>query len=231
MRPDALIRLNVRNSLLTCMCRNSLILGAVILLASFFLTWLSAIVFSLVQAKPKQSDVASAAPPAIPFEIPNDWPELSFKTTLHAMGTTTRIYQGAPFWGSYDILVSITNHRFGWPWRSFETWSATDDRPTSTSDTTVNIPVITRGISLHTNRRSNKILLPIRPVWLGLIASTMAWSTMILCLVIIAVISRRLSRCLRGLCVSCGYCVQGLRVCPECGHVRKQPRPVQLLRR
>lgn len=117
--------------------------------------------------------------------------------------------------------VNLTRYRFGFPWRAMY-W---DDLSTGSS---INIPAVfayhqkmyqraglSRGIGVSFISPGRR--LPIVPVWPGLIADILFWSVVWF---IPGVIWRTLCaarRKRRGLCLVCGYSIEDLEVCPECG--------------
>ena len=59
--------------------------------------------------------------------------------------------------------------------------------------------------------------IPLRPLPLGLLVSTLAWSPVGFALLVGAGHLRTRSRKRRGLCTACGYNIVGVTRCPECG--------------
>jgi hypothetical protein len=59
---------------------------------------------------------------------------------------------------------------------------------------------------------------PIMPIWTGLVLDTLFWGVLSLAPSTIWQATIRKIRRRRGLCTSCGYKIDGLTACPECGH-------------
>jgi hypothetical protein len=117
--------------------------------------------------------------------------------------------------------VNLTRFRFGFPWRSL-TW---DDLSTGAS---VNIPAvmdyhmkmyeragIDRGIGVSFISPGRR--LPIAPIWGGLILNILFWSSLWFFPGVIWRSARYFLRKRRGLCLVCGYAIEDLERCPECG--------------
>lgn len=68
-------------------------------------------------------------------------------------------------------------------------------------------------------------VLPLRPLWLGLIANVTLWIAGIAAIIHLKMIWSRRTRRRMGQCESCGYPhgVSGLAVCPECGDGGRRP--------
>ncbi len=58
---------------------------------------------------------------------------------------------------------------------------------------------------------------PITPLWGGILANMLSWSLLwfVLALIPARVVNRHRRR--NGLCLACGYAVEDLEICPECG--------------
>lgn len=118
-------------------------------------------------------------------------------------------------------FVSLTRFRFGYPFRSLY-W---DDLSTGAS---VNIPAVydyhlkmykragvDRGIGVSFISPGRR--LPIAPIWSGLIFNILFWTILWFVLTSMrrwVVVYRRKRR---GVCLACGYAVEDLKQCPECG--------------
>lgn len=59
--------------------------------------------------------------------------------------------------------------------------------------------------------------LPLMPNWGGLVLNVLVYSGCCGVFVVLPIVIRRMRRDREGLCVGCGYAVEGLGVCPECG--------------
>ena len=59
--------------------------------------------------------------------------------------------------------------------------------------------------------------IPLRPLPLGLLVSTLSWSPVGFALIFGVRQLRTRSRKRRGLCTACGYAIVGVARCPECG--------------
>lgn len=62
-----------------------------------------------------------------------------------------------------------------------------------------------------------RLMLPLRPIWPGLVANVLFWSATTWAAFAIPRSLRARSRRKRGLCTACGHPLAGLPVCPECG--------------
>lgn len=60
-------------------------------------------------------------------------------------------------------------------------------------------------------------VLPLRPIWTGFAANIAFYAVLLAAPMWIHLLSRRWWRARAGLCVGCGYDVEALPVCPECG--------------
>jgi len=77
---------------------------------------------------------------------------------------------------------------------------------------------IVSGIPLETGtRRILTDLLPIRPIWRGLVVNTALYAFITWLVIVLLVRVRNSIRRKRGLCIHCRYAVRDLPVCPECG--------------
>ena len=83
-----------------------------------------------------------------------------------------------------------------------------------------------RTIVLGTLANGNPRLLPLRPVWTGLVVDTLLYATAAFASLTLAawLLERRRRR--RGRCRACGYDLRGIEGrCPECGAEAQPPRP------
>ncbi len=130
-------------------------------------------------------------------------------------------YPPAPDLALYNIDTAAT----GWPFRAMtsESWLFRNP-PGSSSDWTEEL----RGNLELLKLPSSRIILPLRPIWPGLLAdiavfSCGAWMLLVACGRI-----RRAARHRRGRCPGCGYDLSDAppgAPCPECGE-RSSPRPL-----
>lgn len=104
----------------------------------------------------------------------------------------------------------------GWPWRAFasESWRRWTPAPGEpTEELRHNI------VLLNTPR--GRVMLPLRPIWPGLLADVAAFSAVWLALLLATGAARAFIRNARGRCPACGYDRRGLPephgACPECG--------------
>lgn len=135
----------------------------------------------------------------------------------------------------------IVRHAVGWPLSCFEGWSLHEadrsgigDWRTQREESYWSIilepqrdRVHGRKIDLFSDPEANiglpkpmpkyDTIIPCKPIWLGLIVNSMffgltVWSGF-LTLTLVVRISRKRS----GRCARCGYAIDGLSICPECG--------------
>lgn len=79
---------------------------------------------------------------------------------------------------------------------------------------------VVSGVPLGKNRQGTygrPMLLPIKPIWRGLLVNTALYATFIWFVIVVLIRLRNsiLRKC--GLCIHCRYKVRDLLVCPECG--------------
>lgn len=68
-------------------------------------------------------------------------------------------------------------------------------------------------------------VLPSIPIWPGVLANTLVYSTLWLAGVLSLMRLKTAVRRRRGLCPACGYDLTGTTSCPECGHGTPRPTP------
>ena len=128
----------------------------------------------------------------------------------------------------FPSLIYIERYRFGWPWRALYR----DNPRTSDHITIQNISSYRKMMHDRAGYRrgykapftSKPVRLPIAPLWPGLFANIVFWSS---CWIVQGTIWRTVRtyrRKRRGLCLACGYAVEDLERCPECGTDRDQER-------
>ena len=102
----------------------------------------------------------------------------------------------------------------GWPFRAF--WLSAD------LDEGGSVAAVSGGLNLRTSLSSvphDPIILPLRPILLGLLGDTVVY---VLIVLILGMLTNAVRRCLRfeqGRCPTCGYDRRGQyeEACPECG--------------
>ncbi|UYV11520.1 MAG: hypothetical protein NCW75_09425 [Phycisphaera sp.] len=118
-----------------------------------------------------------------------------------------------PAWGGTPANASYLHVRHGWPWRAAE---GRQVYPPGQLSSLVRMTYWNIGPGRH--------LVPLAPVWPGLVANTLFYAT--LTLVPLAGLRswRTRRRRKRGRCVACGYELGegvGVGVCPECGLAKR----------
>ncbi len=121
--------------------------------------------------------------------------------------------------------VFIDRTRYGFPWRVLY-------RDHISTNTNINNPKVSQFHQQAYDRVGSRrgldrpkwfptwvmtYRIPITPLWGGILANMFSWS---LLWFVLALIPSRLILChrkRRELCISCGYAVEDLEVCPECG--------------
>ncbi len=137
---------------------------------------------------------------------------------------------GANFAGEFCILLAeneslIVNMHFectGWPLKSFAAVAVESLRPTEVKYSELNV---IGGIQLNRNIGGGP-LLPYLPVWSGLMVNTVFYGAMFWLIFASWPVGRRIIRSRRGLCLWCGYDLQGAAHdrCPECGRAASGSR-------
>ncbi|MFG0285501.1 MAG: hypothetical protein ACF8R7_13875 [Phycisphaerales bacterium JB039] len=141
------------------------------------------------------------------------------------MGAPFRIEADVPNWGSLaqpapPELAMGSDTAFGWPapcmWYQV---LSTFDAPTMS----IVADELRGGVHLRggppTGRGAGFYALPLRPIWWGLVINTLFFSALWLVALTAPPMARGALRRRRGLCLRCGYDLQGQFTggCPECG--------------
>lgn len=120
-----------------------------------------------------------------------------------------------------ESVTSVDTAAHGWPWRCLasESWTVKVMQVHPTSAGGGYCEVLKGNLVLGQTSRGRTIM-PLRPIWPGLLADTVAWGAA--WFVVLAAVSgaRSLMRRRRGRCAACGYDRRGLGAgvaCPECG--------------
>lgn len=102
----------------------------------------------------------------------------------------------------------VTQFTAGWPWRA----------STGRMMNQPGVSPVRMDSLVELNVRSNFVRIPLRPIWVGLLANTFFYGATVLALVAGLRWMRTRRRRVRGRCVACGYELgEGVGVCPECG--------------
>lgn len=113
---------------------------------------------------------------------------------------------------------SIAVFSIGWPWRSAQVGvHHITDMP---QRTTTPAASLAGGITLWTNNGQgplDRFALPLFPLWPGFALNTLVFAAGIAVLWHVPAGARRMGRRRSGRCLTCGYTVEGLTICPECG--------------
>ena len=164
--------------------------------------------------------------------IPNTNGELlGFKLNL---GTDYKVYS----FSELDLDSEITpgraaileRYRVGWPFKSlyWDRWTALKPYPAvnefgillgfdhEQTDLLIDEAGFRSGINLSSKTRKIRRI-PITPFWFGMIFDTAIWAMVCITPGIVWRNLRRQLRNRRGLCSTCGYAIENLAVCPECG--------------
>ncbi len=110
------------------------------------------------------------------------------------------------FWPGPDSESTRTD-QWGWPLRAF---AARTDKPAGGGTTTTSY-----GIEIK--KGTEVVLLPLMPLWLGLVADAVAFAGVAVVMGAGFWSVRRMVRSRRRCCLSCGYDKKDIAVCPECG--------------
>jgi len=122
------------------------------------------------------------------------------------------------------LSVELNRDRFGWPMRmvsreQYDTLIAATPGNNTQLDELNDMGIYRRGIKLPWTRAAtfNPVYLPIQIRWTGLAVNTLFWSLWWLIPAWLLQTLRARRRLRRGLCPVCGYTVEELDICPECG--------------
>lgn len=121
-----------------------------------------------------------------------------------------------------DPLFVVDQIRYGWPINTMVTRGPDDARPQSGNAI---IDVYQSGIVLSGSGTNALRALPLRPRWGAFLLSVLGWSLLAWMLLMVYTMTGRYRRRrwrMAGRCVGCGYAVEGLGVCPECGAGREE---------
>jgi hypothetical protein len=126
---------------------------------------------------------------------------------LNAGALVERIY---PFDDSPECILAI-RARAGWPSPSLigGVWQTHSGRHIAATDAM---------------RPTDRVLLPVRPLWPGFLINTLFYAAILWLLFAIPGRIRRTMRLKRGLCPKCAYPLGSSDLCTECGAPRTRPR-------
>lgn len=118
-------------------------------------------------------------------------------------------------------VVSVDTAAHGWPWRcvASESWMIKVEQ-LHPGSAPVQLREVLRGNLVLGETSRGRTIMPLRPIWWGLVADTLALSAAWFALLTGLSVARSGLRSRAGLCAVCGYNRQGLAqtaACPECG--------------
>ena len=121
--------------------------------------------------------------------------------------TDPRPGHARPAWGGTPANASYLHVRHGWPWHAAEGREVhAPGQPSA------------RAWATYWNIGPGRHLVPMAPVWPGLLANTLFYAALTLALLMGLRSWRTRRRRKRGRCVACGYELgESVGVCPECG--------------
>ena len=121
-----------------------------------------------------------------------------------------------------EHIQSQEEAAFGWPWLVLS-WRV--DRSVSRYETDRRLDRIAYGLKIEASDRVRALpkILPLRPVWPGLLLGSVVYALILWAVAKNLVALVRLRRLLRGRCYACGYDIKWDLVhgCPECGWRRE----------
>jgi hypothetical protein len=117
--------------------------------------------------------------------------------------------------------IVLTRYRSGWPWRAMY-WDSvyifnSGQFPNAQSYAKLMSDRAGFKYGLDIPLSSSWMRLPVMPVWNGLLLNVLLWSVLWSIPGPLRYGVRRYRRKRRGLCLACGYAVEDLEICPECG--------------
>jgi hypothetical protein len=117
--------------------------------------------------------------------------------------------------------IVLTRYRVGWPWRAFY-WdsvfiSNSGKIPNAQSHSQLMSDRAGLRYGVDIPLSSSWMKLPVMPVWDGLLLNVLLWSFLWCIPGPIRGGVRTYRRKRRGLCLACGYAIEDLERCPECG--------------
>lgn len=175
-----------------------------------------------LSASTPQPAKAAADVAAVPIVMSGD---LNLNTEITGMILRLHL-AGPPHAGASSVRLMEFSFECGWPLRSLHGhWEHIID---AASDQTLGTVLM----EFRTGLEAGKRLPPLRPLWRGFAINTLFYAAIAFALIagpFMVLRLRRSARSRRGLCITCGYNLRGLRgcgddhaVCPECGarHLR-----------
>lgn len=120
-----------------------------------------------------------------------------------------------------ENVTSVDTAAHGWPWRCMASESWTIKTQTlHRSGSAVGYREVLRGNLVLGSTSNGRTIMPLRPMWLGLIGNIAVWGAAWFAAFTGLSVLRGMARKRRGACVGCGYDRRGLQPterCPECG--------------
>lgn len=158
-------------------------------------------------------------------------PDEKFRRMTADAACQRAIKRHAPLISKTDRFgIDFATHRYGWPFACFgceEAFSRSDALALKAfrdgrfpSHTPVVIDPVFNLRACYSAFKVDKALLPLLPLWPGLLANTAIYGGAWAVLIGGPILLRRWLRARRGGCPQCGYSREGLKVnapCPECG--------------
>jgi len=154
-----------------------------------------------------------------PAPAPSGWPAPVTQKRYGGAGWTWRIATV----NAGGAMYAIARADYGWPWRTLSyAQGTTNGGAGGTTITTVRLADHWTGWELLDSSWQRRLsaserVVPLRPMWAGIFANSVAFGALAWLVIFGAGWIRRRTRAKRGHCVSCGYALAGLVRCPECG--------------
>ena len=124
--------------------------------------------------------------------------------------------------------IVLTRYRIGWPWRALYWDSVFTFHPGQFPNAQSHAKMMSDRAGfkygLDIPLSSSWMRLPVMPVWNGLLLNVLLWSVLWSVPGPLLRGVRRYRRMRRGLCLACGYEVEDLEKCPECGTQCPKPK-------
>lgn len=160
-----------------------------------------------VQGELSRLPIAVWAPP-----LPREWPTPEVVGEYAEWGERTT---GA-FGMNADYQVFTAAYRYGWPVPALQRLTL---RTYPDSESSPTLSAMQRGIGppKFAQPLEDVDSFPLQPVWPGFAVNAAFYGAVCFLLMATPGVVRRWRRRRRGACASCGYALEGLGTCPECG--------------